>query len=165
MFVFDVVPVIPCALLCQAWPLCPALLCSGLGLTAWFQLPTARCRSQEPAPGLAAFLPLPRGTEAAVWQPSPAIGACCGLRVGATALGPHREPVLESRCHHSLYWEHPALRHWGVAVESLFMILCYIIGVLFALQIFLITAMLSARMARRRWVLRVRRCLGSVSDC
>lgn len=72
MFVFDVVPVILCALLCQAWPLRPALPHAGLGLTAWCQLPTAHCRSQEPAPGLAAFIPVPTGTEAAVW-PSQAL--------------------------------------------------------------------------------------------
>lgn len=92
-------------------------------------------------------------------KPGPATGACCRLRVGATALGPHSKPVLRSQCHHSLYWEEPALRCRGVAVESLFMILCYIIGVLFSLQISLIPAVLSARMARRRWVLCVRNTL------
>lgn len=154
MFVFDVVPVILCALLCQAWLLRPVLH-AALGFTAWCQLPTSRCGSQEPAPGLAAFIPLPTGAEAAVLAgPGSVIGACCGLTVGATVMGPHGEPVLRSSCHHGLYWEEPALQE--LLLESFFIFLCYIIGVLFSLQISLIPAVLSVRMARRRWVLCVR---------
>lgn len=160
-FVFDVAPVIPCALLCQAWPLHPVLPSTGLGLTAWCQLPTAGARSQLQGWCLH---PLPMGTEAAArgseWQPGAQSGSQ-RLRVGTTALAPHNDPVLRSQCHHSLYWEEPALRHKGVAVEILFMILCCI--VLFILQISLIPAVLSARMARRRWVLCVR--LGGCCTC
>lgn len=144
----------------------------------WASLPS--CPLQEPgaSSGAGCLHPTARGHQGCcLAKPDPLTGACCGLRVGTTVLGPHSEPVhvtlapctLLDPCttqgNGILYWEEPALRHRGVAVESLFVILCYIIRVLFCLQISLIPAVLSARMARRRWVLCVRHTVSWFGDC
>lgn len=85
MFVFDVVPVIP-------YGPCAKPGCSILSspVQVWASFPGASCPLPEPgASSWAGCLhPPAHGHQGCcLAKPGPLIGACCGLRVGATVLG------------------------------------------------------------------------------
>lgn len=115
MFVFDVVPVIPCALLCQAWPLHPVLPHAGLGLTAWCRLPTAGARSQllgwlpsSHCPRAPRLLPgHPRGSECLGTSQR----ACAQVTVSPQLVWGRVSTEMQGRCwRNSIY--HSVLHHF-----------------------------------------------------
>lgn len=92
VFVFDVVPVIPYAPLCQAWLLHPVLPSAGLGLIPWCQLPTAGARSQ--LLGWLPSSPCPRAPRLLSGQARPSYWGLLWAQSGGHCVGTHSEPVL-----------------------------------------------------------------------